>query len=113
MGKPLGNTGKIFIYRNNHDETFKDVSEELGLNKIVFAMGSNFGDIDNDGFLDMYFGTGNPDYSSLLPNKLFKNIKGQNLLISQELLVLGIFRKGMVYHSQIWTMMVMKIYMWK
>lgn len=37
-------------------------------------MGANFGDIDNDGFLDMYLGTGNPDYKSLTPNKLFRNM---------------------------------------
>jgi hypothetical protein len=62
------------LYHNNHDGTFSDVSKEAGLNKTVFAMGSNFGDIDNDGFLDMYLGTGNPDYKSLAPNRLFRNM---------------------------------------
>ncbi|MDR7211748.1 FG-GAP-like repeat-containing protein [Flavobacterium piscis] len=67
-------SSKMYLYRNNHDGTFSDVSKESGLNKTVFAMGSNFGDIDNDGFLDMYLGTGNPDYKSLTPNKLFRNM---------------------------------------
>ncbi|MEO7976475.1 FG-GAP-like repeat-containing protein [Flavobacterium sp.] len=67
-------SSKIYLYHNNHDGTFSDVSRESGLNKTVFAMGSNFGDIDNDGFLDMYLGTGNPEYSSLTPNKLFRNM---------------------------------------
>jgi hypothetical protein len=40
-------------------------------------MGANFGDIDNDGYLDMYFGTGNPDFKSLVPNKMFKNLGGE------------------------------------
>ncbi len=40
-------------------------------------MGANFGDVDNDGWLDMYLGTGNPDVRSLVPNKMFKNISGQ------------------------------------
>jgi hypothetical protein len=40
-------------------------------------MGGNFGDIDNDGYPDLYFGTGNPDFGSLIPNKLFKNIGGK------------------------------------
>ena len=68
------NSSKMYLYRNNHDGTFSDVSKVSGLSKTVFAMGSNFGDIDNDGFLDMYLGTGNPDYKSLTPNKLFRNM---------------------------------------
>ncbi|WP_163399769.1 FG-GAP-like repeat-containing protein [Flavobacterium fluviatile] len=67
-------SSKMYLYRNNHDGTFSDVSKVSGLSKTVFAMGSNFGDIDNDGFLDMYLGTGNPDYKSLIPNKLFRNM---------------------------------------
>ena len=62
------------LYHNNHDGTFKNVTKEAGLNKSVFTMGSNFGDIDNDGYLDMYLGTGNPDYKSLVPNRLFRNM---------------------------------------
>jgi hypothetical protein len=76
MGYP-NNASKMYLYHNNHDGTFKDVSVEMGLNHSVFAMGSNFGDIDNDGYLDMYLGTGNPNYSSLAPNKLYKNMEGK------------------------------------
>ena len=42
-------------------------------------MGSNFGDIDNDGYLDFYLGTGNPPFKSLVPNKLFRNIQGDKI----------------------------------
>ena len=77
LGKPIPDAGNAFLYRNNHDGTFTDVTKDAGLNKVVFAMGANFGDIDNDGYLDMYFGTGNPDFKSLVPNKLFKNIDGK------------------------------------
>jgi hypothetical protein len=77
LGKPIPNAGYIFLYRNNHDGTFTNVTNETGLNKVVFSMGANFGDIDNDGYPDMYFGTGNPDFKSLVPNKLFKNIEGK------------------------------------
>ena len=72
-----GHSGHIFLFRNKHDGTFEDVSEKLGLNRIAFSMGGNFGDIDNDGWLDFYMGTGNPQYASLVPNKLFKNLQGK------------------------------------
>lgn len=74
---PAGSPEKMLLYRNNHDGTFTNVAKEVGLTNIAFAMGSNFGDIDNDGYLDMYLGTGNPPYQSLVPNKMFKNIAGQ------------------------------------
>ena len=77
LGKPVPNAGNTFLYRNNHNGTFTDVTKAVGLNKVVFAMGANFGDIDNDGYPDMYFGTGNPDFRSLIPNKLFRNIGGK------------------------------------
>jgi hypothetical protein len=40
-------------------------------------MGLGFGDLDNDGYLDCYFGTGTPDYEALLPNRMFRNDRGQ------------------------------------
>jgi hypothetical protein len=40
-------------------------------------MGCNFGDIDNDGYLDFYLGTGAPSYGALMPNLLFRNEAGK------------------------------------
>jgi VCBS repeat protein/ASPIC/UnbV protein len=78
LHKPLGGSGHIFLYRNKHDGTFEDASEKTGLNNIAFSMGGNFGDIDNDGWPDFYLGTGNPQYTSLVPNKMFKNVNGNH-----------------------------------
>lgn len=72
-----GSSGTCLLYRNNHDGTFTNVSQEAGLVKKAFTMGANFGDIDNDGYLDMYLGTGNPELESIVPNKLFKNMEGK------------------------------------
>jgi len=44
------------------------------------VMGANFGDIDNDGFLDMYLGTGNPSYASLVPSLLLRNKQGRSFV---------------------------------
>ncbi len=80
VGKPIPDAGNVFLYRNNHDGTFTNVTKEVGLDKVVYSMGGNFGDIDNDGYPDMYFGTGNPDFRSLVPNKMFKNIDGKKFV---------------------------------
>jgi hypothetical protein len=65
------------LYRNNGDGTFTDVSKECGLDKMLLTMGANFGDLDNDGWLDFYVGTGNPDLSVLIPNRMFRNDGGR------------------------------------
>ena len=65
------------LYRNDRDGTFTDVTQAMGLGRIMVGMGSNFGDLDNDGFLDLYLGTGDPDYRMLIPNLMFRNAGGQ------------------------------------
>jgi hypothetical protein len=68
------------LYRNRHDGTFEDVTEKAGLDKVFMTMGANFGDIDNDGFLDVYLGNGNPSYTALLPHALFRNKDGHSFV---------------------------------
>jgi hypothetical protein len=65
------------LWRNNKGKGFEDVTKEAGLDMVFCAMGSNFGDFDNDGYLDMYLGTGDPDLTTLVPNRLLKNIDGK------------------------------------
>ena len=91
---PINNAGKVFLFRNKHDGTFEDVTAKVGLNRIAFAMGSNFGDIDNDGYLDFYLGTGNPSFKSAIPNKLFKNINGTRFLDVTTSARVGNIQKG-------------------
>ncbi len=70
----------VKLYRNNGDSTFRDVTAEVGLDHVYMPMGSNFGDIDNDGFLDIYLGMGNPSFASLLPNTLLRNQGGKRFV---------------------------------
>ena len=90
----VGNSGRQFLFRNKHDGTFEDVTDKVGLNKVAFAMGMNFGDIDNDGYSDIYMGTGNPFFQSLVPNKLFKNMNGQYFVDATSSARVGNLQKG-------------------
>lgn len=65
------------LYRNNHDGTFTDVTESVGLKRILLTMGCNFGDLDNDGWLDFYLGTGEPNLGAIMPNRMFRNANGR------------------------------------
>jgi hypothetical protein len=65
------------LYRNLQGKGFQDVTREAGLDMVFMTMGSNFGDFDNDGYLDMYLGTGAPNLSMLVPNRMLKNVAGK------------------------------------
>ena len=76
LGLPNG-TEKPRLYRNNKDGTFTDVTVEANMNRVCHAMGHNYGDLDNDGWLDFYCGTGDPDFTTLIPNRMFRNAGGK------------------------------------
>ena len=65
------------LYHNNGNNTFTDASVAYDVNHVNYTMGCNFGDIDNDGWLDYYLGTGAPEYTSIIPNKLYHNLAGK------------------------------------
>ena len=65
------------LYRNRGDGTFSDVTEAANLDSVLLTMAANFGDLDNDGYLDATFGTGEPDYRSLMPNRVYRNAGGE------------------------------------
>lgn len=93
----LGNEvqqGKPRLYRNRGDGTFEEVAAESGLDEVLYTMGSNFGDLDNDGWLDMYLGTGDPEYSTLVPNKAFRNAEGKFFQDVTSATGLGHLQKG-------------------
>jgi hypothetical protein len=65
------------LYRNRRNGTFEDVTIAAKLDRVLLAMGANYGDLDNDGFLDIYLGTGAPDLNTLAPNRMFRNDGGR------------------------------------
>jgi tetratricopeptide (TPR) repeat protein len=65
------------LYRNLHNGTFEDVTAQVGLDRVFIPMGANFGDVDNDGFLDIYLGVGQPSFGAILPHVLLRNDGGK------------------------------------
>jgi hypothetical protein len=82
------------LYRNKHDGTFEDVTAKMGLDKVYMPMGANFGDIDNDGYLDMYLGMGDPSFVSMMPHVLLRNEEGKRFTDVTAATGLGEIHKG-------------------
>ncbi len=61
------------LYRNNGDGTFTDVTKKSGLYHAYGAMGANFGDINSDGYVDIYLATGAPQMGRLERDALLQN----------------------------------------
>jgi hypothetical protein len=76
LGVTLEGASRPRLYRNLGPSGFRDVTVDVGLDRALSPMGCNFGDIDNDGYLDIYLGTGTMSYGGLVPNRMFKNGDG-------------------------------------
>ena len=64
------------LYRGTGDGAFEEVASRYGLGRPTAPMGSNFGDLDNDGYLDFYLGTGRPPYHTIMPSVMYRNRRG-------------------------------------
>jgi tetratricopeptide (TPR) repeat protein len=60
-GKPMR------IYQNNGDGTFTLKNRELGISGCFGTMSANFGDFDNDGYVDFLLGNGDPHMNRTEP----------------------------------------------
>lgn len=68
------------LYRGDGEGGFKDVAEAYNLKHLTMPMGANFGDLDNDGFLDFYQGTGYDNLEALMPNVMYRNQGGKRFV---------------------------------
>jgi len=87
-------TDSTRVYLNLGGKGFRDATHELALDRPFFAMGANFGDFDNDGFPDLYFGTGDPEFASLWPNVALRNDGGRRFQDITTSSGLGHLQKG-------------------
>ena len=88
------------LYRNNRRGGFEDVTAATGIARVAPSMGANFGDLDNDGFLDLYVGTGAPSYAAIVPNLMFRNVSGRRFADVTTATGTGHLQKG---HGVAWA----------
>jgi hypothetical protein len=93
LGKPT-TAERPGLYHNLGQGRFEDVAAVAGIDRVMLPMGTNFADIDNDGFLDLYLGTGQPAYMTLVPNLMFKNEGGERFVDVTEATGTGHLQKG-------------------
>jgi len=73
QGREWMNRSTPKLYRNRRDGTFTDVTVRAGLVHPMGVMGSIAGDFDNDGYVDLYFGTGDPRIERMEPDRFYRN----------------------------------------
>ncbi len=76
MGVKIEGSSRPRLYRNLGPDGFREVTSEVGLDRAMAPIGANFGDVDNDGFLDIYLGTGDMSYEGLDVKLMFRNVEG-------------------------------------
>ena len=62
------NSGNDYLYHNNGNGTFSDVTSAAGINNGGSGHGATWGDYDNDGDLDLFVANNNNEYSVLFRN---------------------------------------------
>jgi len=70
----------LTLYENLGNGAFRDVTAEAGLAKSFMPMGLNFGDVDNDGYPDIYLGNGDPTFGAEVPHVLLRNDGGKRFV---------------------------------
>lgn len=68
------------LYQGDGAGNFREVAMECGFSNELPPMGSNFGDLNNDGYPDVYLGTGAPQYQGIMPNRMYLNSAGRRFL---------------------------------
>jgi hypothetical protein len=66
------------LYRGLGNGRFEDVARSQNLVRPAAVMGANFGDLDNDGYLDFYLGTGQTPYEEVMPNVMYRSRRGKS-----------------------------------
>ena len=82
------------LYRSDCNGNYTDVAGPAGVADVNLAMGANFGDFDNDGFLDFLLGTGYVSFDSQGPNAAYRSTGDGRFENLTTALGLGHLQKG-------------------
>lgn len=73
-------TSRNFLYRNNGDGTFSEVSQQLGMSEVSMSMSASWGDVNQDGWIDLYVMNYIDDTDVCLPNYFYINQEGKGFV---------------------------------
>ena len=76
-GTGPGDGAPLVVYHNNGNGTFTAKNRELGLDGCWGTMAGNYGDVNNDGYIDLLLGNGSPRMERLEPFVLLENEGGK------------------------------------
>ncbi len=93
-GERGDNVEPCALFLNDGAGGFEDVTEAWGLDRVHLTMGANIGDVDGDGWMDMYLGTGAPAFEIIIPNILYRNMGGERFADATIASGLGHLQKG-------------------
>ena len=87
-------TGRPRLYRNDGGRRLTEVGSDLGLTAPAPSAGGGFGDLDNDGWLDIVLGTGLGGFEALMPNLVYRGDVGNRFLDVTRAGGFGLLHKG-------------------
>ncbi len=88
-GHSLSARDRPVLYRNKGDGTFVDMAEAAGIVRAEGTMSGGAGDVDNDGWIDLYLGNGGPQMGRRDPDVLYRNRGNGTFVDATEALGLG------------------------
>ncbi|WP_209348184.1 FG-GAP-like repeat-containing protein [Pontixanthobacter sp. CEM42] len=77
----VGGIGRrnVFLQMDARDK-YQDRSEELGLDRPGWSWNSRFVDLDQDGWQDVFVGSGMTYHRTTVPNAFYRNLKGKKFV---------------------------------